>query len=110
MKASIESCSEALAKLFNDTILTSDFPDKLKVADVSPIFKRDDPQKSDSDRPISVLPVVSKVFERFLHKQMSFYVEEYLSPYLCGYRKGLVPTSTFVFITRMEKRIRQRGI
>ena len=32
--------------------------------------------------------VVSKVFERLLHKQMSLHVEEYLSPYLCGYRKG----------------------
>ena len=42
MKASIESCSEALAKLFNDIILTSDFPGKLKVADVSLSFKRDD--------------------------------------------------------------------
>ena len=45
LKASIESCSEVLTKLFNNTILTSNFPDKLKVADVSPIFKKDDPQK-----------------------------------------------------------------
>ena len=46
LKASIESCSEVLTKLFNNTILTSNFPDKLKVVDVSPIFKRDDPQNS----------------------------------------------------------------
>ena len=45
LKASTESCSEVLTKLFNNTILTSNFPDKLKVADVSPIFKKDDPQK-----------------------------------------------------------------
>ena len=88
LKASIESCSEVLTKLFNNTILTSNFPDKLKVADVSPIFKKVDPQKSKNYRPVSVLPVVSKVFERLLYKQMSLHVEEYLSPYLCGYRKG----------------------
>ena len=82
MKASIEGCFEALTKLFNNTILTSDFPDKLKVADVSPIFKNDDPLKSKNYRPLSVLPVVSKVFERLLHKQMSLHVEKYLSPYL----------------------------
>ena len=64
LKVSTESCSEALTKLFNDTILTPDFPDKLKVADVTLIFKKDDPQKSNNYRPISVLPVVSKVFER----------------------------------------------
>ena len=45
LKVSIESCSEVLTKLFNNTILTSNFPDKLKVANVSPIFKKDDPQK-----------------------------------------------------------------
>ena len=78
LKASIESCSEALTQLFKNTILTSNFQDKLKVADVSPIFK---PQKSKNDRPVSVFPVVSKVFKRLLHKQMSFHLEEYLSPY-----------------------------
>ena len=88
LKASIESCSEVLTKLFNNTILTSNFPDKSKVADVSPIFEKDDPQKSKNYRPVSVLPVVSKAFERLLYKQMSLRVEEYLSPYLCGYRKG----------------------
>ena len=85
MKASIESCFEVLKKLFNNTTLISNFPDKLKAADVSPIFKKDDPQKSKNYRPVSVLPVVSKVFER--HKQMSLHVKEYLSPYLCGYGK-----------------------
>ena len=69
-------------------ILISNFPDKLKVVNVSPIFKKDDPQKSKNYRPTSVLPVASKVFERLLHKQLGLYVEEYLSPYLCGYRKG----------------------
>ena len=94
MKNSIESCSEALTKLFNNTILTSDFPDKLRIADVNP--KKDDLQKSKNYRPVSVLPVVSKIFERFLHKQMSLHVEEYPSPYLCGYRKGLVPNKRFI--------------
>ena len=88
MKASIESCSEVSAKLINNTILTYDFPNKLKVADLGPTFKKGGPQKSKNYRPVSVLPVVSEVFEKLLHKQMSLHVEEYLSPYLCGYRKG----------------------
>ena len=46
LKASTESYSEVLTKLFDNTILNSDFPDKLKVADVRPLFKKDDPQKS----------------------------------------------------------------
>ena len=86
MKDSIESCSEVLTKLFNNTILTSNFPDKLKVADVSPILKKIT-HKNQRITDLSLF-LVSKVFERLLHKQMSLHVEEHLSPYLCGYRKG----------------------
>ena len=39
-------------------------------------------------RPVSILPVVSKIFERIMQKQIKQYVEKYLSPFLCGYRKG----------------------
>ena len=110
MKASIESCSEALTKLFNNTILTSDFPDKLKVTDITPIFKKDDPQKSKNYRPVSVLPVVSKVFERLLHKQMSLHVEEYLSPYMCGYRKGFSTQQTlFSLLERWKNVLDKKG-
>lgn len=36
-----------------------------------------------------MLPVVLKFFERNMHTQMSLHVSNFLSPYLCGYRKGL---------------------
>ena len=39
-------------------------------------------------RPVSVLPVVSKFFERLMQKQTNDIIEKHLSPYLCGYRKG----------------------
>ena len=39
-------------------------------------------------RPISVLPVVSKIFERIIQKQINEFMEKHLSPYLYGYRKG----------------------
>ena len=64
LRANKESCSETLAELFNNTLLTSSFPTELKVADVSPVFKKDDLLKTKNYRPVSVLPVVSKIFER----------------------------------------------
>ena len=39
-------------------------------------------------RPVSILPVVSKIFERIIQNQIKTYVEKHLSPFLCGYRKG----------------------
>ena len=88
LRARKESCSETLAELFNNILLTSSFATKLKVADVSLVFKKNDLLKTENYRPVSVLPVVSKILERFiLHKQMSLHVDRFLTPYLCGYRK-----------------------
>ena len=43
-----------------------EFPDELKLADVTLIYKKDDPNKSKNYRPLSVLPVVSNVFEKIM--------------------------------------------
>ena len=88
LRASKESCSETLAELFSNTLLTSSFPTELKVADVSPVLKKDGPLKTKNYIPASVLLVASKIFERLLHKQMILHVDRFLSPYLCCYRKG----------------------
>ena len=45
----------------------------------------EDPLSKENFRPVSVVSVVSKIFERLLQKQMSCYVEKFLSPYLCGF-------------------------
>ena len=64
------------------------FPTNLKLADIRPIYKKDDATLVKNYRPVSVLPVVSKIFERIMHKQITVYIEEYLSTFLCGFRKG----------------------
>ena len=60
----------------------------LKYANITPVHKKDENTKTSNYRPISVLPVVSKRIERILHKQISHYIDQYLSKFLCGYRKG----------------------
>ena len=100
--------SKVLTKLINNTILNSNFPDKLKVVDLSPIFKKDEPQKSKNYRPVSVLPAVSKVFKRLLHKQMSLHVEKYLSPYLCGYRKGFSTQQALLSLLERWKNVLEK--
>ena len=85
LKESRECCSDILQKHFNNTLSNKEFPDELKLVDATPIYKKDDPNKSKNYRPVSVLPVVSKVFEKIMHDQISQY---FLTPYLRGYRKG----------------------
>ena len=80
-----------LHKIWNNEIINNKiFPSiNLKLADITPIFKKDDATLAKNYRPISVLPVVSKVFKRLMHKQLTLFLDQHLSPYLCGYRKGL---------------------
>ena len=82
-------------------MLTSSFRTVLNVADLSPVFKKDDPLKAKNYRAVSVLPVVTKIFERLLHKPMSLHVDRFLSPYLCGYWKGF--SSQQALISLLEK-------
>ena len=89
LKNNINICSETLEKKINDKVINCEFPKKLKKANVTPIFKKDDPTEAKNYRPMSVLLVVSKVFERILHKQVSEYINNFLWPYLCEFRQGL---------------------
>ena len=73
----------------------------MKLADITPIFKKDESFSKENYRPVSCLPAGSKVFERILHKQISAYIEFYLSPYLCGYRKGYC--AQYAIITILAK-------
>ena len=88
LEQSSKCCSDALQKLFNDALRDGYFPDKLKCADAALVFKKDDLTKAKNYRPVSVLPGDSKTFEKLMKKQISFYIDQFLSPYMCGYRKG----------------------
>ena len=74
--------------IFNNSIERSSFPDELKLADVSSLFKIEVKTFKGNYRLISVLPTVSKVFERLMDTQISSHMAPYLSWLLCGFNKG----------------------
>ena len=80
--------SPFIAKIYNDSNLKMLFPVALKFADITPTHKKDDTTNKENYRPASILPSVSKIFERNMLEQISIYIDKYLSPYLCGFRKG----------------------
>ena len=70
------------------TVLTSGmFPDILKQAEICPIFKKGDAMNVCNYRPVSILPIVSKIFEKEMVRQLENYFEDILSPYISGFRK-----------------------
>ena len=74
-------------KDINASISTSKFPDDLKEADVIPVYKKKSKLSKENYRPISILPNISKVYERCLYDQMSKYFETRFSKFQCGFRK-----------------------
>ena len=79
---------ETLTNCINKSIETGYFPDSLKEANITPIFKKDDPLDKSNYRPVSILPLISKVFERLIYNQLSEYTESFLNHILCGFRKA----------------------
>ena len=62
--------SQPLCDIFNFSIYTGIFPDSWKTARVAPIFKNGERDDRSNYRPISVLPVLSRLFERLVYDQL----------------------------------------
>jgi len=75
----IASCivSEWLSKLFNKCMTTDEFPDSWKIAHITPIPEVHSPSSSSEYRPISVLPVLSKLFEKTPYHRVYSYLTEH---------------------------------
>ena len=63
------------------------FPDSLKEANIAPVCKSKNPFEKSNYRPVSILPLLSKVYERIIFKQLSNHTKYFLSQILCGFRK-----------------------
>ena len=81
------SCSQALICM-NQSIVSGTFPDSLKLANISPVYKAKDPLDKTNYRPVSVLPLLSKIHERVIFDQLSGHANKVLSKLLCGFRKA----------------------
>ena len=110
LKANADICCTPLLTLINDCLDKSEFPTELKMADVTAIFKKpaNDAPSDKKDRtniqnyrPVSILPVISKIFERVMQTQINEYVNAYLSPVLCGFRTGF--SAQHALISLLEK-------
>ena len=71
LRQSAEVTANTLQLLFNNAISNSDFPENLKLADVTPVFKKKVPLDKTNYQLVSVLPLVSKLFERLIQKQIN---------------------------------------
>ena len=79
-----------LVYLCNKSLEQGIFPNELKLANVLPLYKADDPFVFNNYRPVSLLCVLSKVFEKVMYNRLIDYLETYkiLVYYQFGFRKN----------------------
>ena len=77
-----------LSTFYNKAKNNQNYPTSLKVANVTPIHKKDEKTLMKNYRPVSLLPIVSKLYEKTMYNQILTYIDKSLSPYLFGFRKG----------------------
>ena len=88
LKGNEEFFAEQIYLQFNEGIFVSKYPSNFKFANITPAFKQGSRNLKDNYRPISILPVVSKIFEKLMCKQLSTHFENIFSKFQCGFRKN----------------------
>ena len=88
VKANANLFSIFVSNAFNESVISGKFLSVLKLADVKPVHKKKSKLEKTNCQPVSLLPSISKVFERCMNKQISEYFETVFSKFQCGFRKG----------------------
>lgn len=83
--------SPVLAHIINISLATGVFPQSQKIAKVTPIFKEGEKVNLGNHRPISILPDISKIFEKVVHRQLYNYLKHFNILYegQFGFRQGV---------------------
>ena len=79
-----------VTQICNLSIKLSHFPDDCKLAKLKPLYKKGSKTDPKNYRPISLLPIVSKIIEKIIHDQTMEYLTDnkILYRYQSGFRKN----------------------
>ena len=76
LKLVIDQILPALTHVINLSLSTMTFPNLWKLAKVIPLFKKEDPLLAKNYRPVSLLPILSKILEKVVFQQVMAYLDQ----------------------------------
>ena len=109
MKQCVNAYLPHLTNTINYSIQHSSFPQELKLSEVVPVYKKLDLLQKKNYRPESLLPHVSKVFQRIIHKQITNYMTDKLAHSITGFRKSHGTQYSLVMMLEKWKRALDKG-
>ena len=96
--------SSYLSKMYNTSKNSQNYPSSLKLADVTPIYKAKERILKKNYRPVSLIPILSKIYEKNMYDPIYSYIEKFLSPFLFGFRKGHSTQQCLLVMIEMWKK------
>jgi len=89
-----------ITKLFNLSIKLREFPELCKIAKLKPLYKKGNKLKPENYRPISLLPLISKIFEKIIHQQTQLYLDDnkILYKFQSGFRKNYSTDNNLAYL------------
>ena len=101
LKRSLPIVVDPLVHCINLSFTSGVFPSELKLANVSPIFKTGDHRSLGNYRPISILSVFSKIFEKLMHCRVYSFLTEHNILYTkqFGFRSGFSTEMALMCVT-----------
>ena len=110
LKDNADIVASVLCDDINMNIDKGKFPSNLKNADISPLFKKLDRMLKTNYRAVSILPTLSKIYEKLFYQQLYDYFNNIFSKYLCGFRKGHSTQHCLLFMLEKLKKALDKGL
>ena len=104
VKENAEYFAEIICSQFIESINSSKFHLPFKLANILPVFKNESRNHKHNYRPVSILPLISKVFGKIMNKQLFIYFQEILSKFQCGFCKDFSTQHCLLLMLEKWKR------
>ena len=104
VKISLEVLAPKLTMIFNKCIKESTFPNLLKIAEIIPLHKGGEKTNSTNYRPISLLPIFGKLFEKVIANRITKFFDKnnVITPHQYGFRRN---HSTELAVTEIHNKL-----
>ena len=101
---------ECLTSFVNEAISSSKFPDSRKLSNIMPVHKKKDPTDKSNYRPVNILSLLSKIFEKIMFDQSYIYMNNILNKLLCVFHKPYSTQNTlFQLLQAWQKELDNSG-
>ena len=111
IKKSSRFISPFLAKHINTSMANGIFPDILKIGKITPVYKKDDKELFGNYRPVSILPIFGKIFEKIIYERLYSFLlsQQTMTPNQFGFRKNHSTSHALNFsINHIKEALREK--